>query len=68
MKRMSLNLRPYDEENLRVALMLNPSIANPTDLIRMAIETVLEGGSTAEQIEKARKAYRKAQSQKEAQS
>lgn len=65
MKRMSLNLRPYDEENLRVALMLNPSIANPTDLIRMAIETVLEVGSTAEQIEKARKEYKRQQVRKQ---
>ena len=37
MKRINLTLRPYDEENLQVALILNPSIANQTDLIRAAI-------------------------------
>ena len=61
--RFPLNLRPYDRENLEIAMMLNPSIGSKTDFIRAAIAMMLSECSTAEQIAKARREYRK---QKEA--
>jgi hypothetical protein len=58
--RFNFNLTKRDAENLAVARELNPHIANPTDLLRAALELYTSMSADAPKIDKARREYRKA--------
>jgi hypothetical protein len=61
---LPIKLTEHDEEQIAVALMLNPHISTQADLIRAALELYTGMSADAPKIEKARKEYRKAQATK----